>query len=349
MRQYPGFAGRHGCLVLKETLFFGGTESYARRSRDYKRSHVGYTAKAPVASKQITNKHIFPKQFTASGGFICLALSPFICRSFVSLVFRMPGTAERTDPFICLLLVDAWHSCLLAWQLSARTGSFVSLCLPSFVSRCLPAWMSSTAWVDDSFVSPLLSPPLSPRLPGTARFICLPLSPFWCSLGGRIHLSPVVSQPTCLTGSFVSLCLPSFVSRCLPAWMSGTAFRAAGFICLPLPSFASFLARLSGLTDSLDKGSTSVHRPCQASRLRNNKRQMKGDTGGIQAARQRKTNEPVNPKSRARPPSLDTWHGSLGGQAHVSPILHTCVPVVYICVSHVHAHVCFNCTCLCSV
>ena len=101
-------------------------------------------------------------------------------------------------------------------------------------------------------------------LPG---FTCLPLSPFIClplsprldawhgSLGGRVHLSPFIS------GSFVSLCLPSFVSRCLPAWMPGwtdslvslvslhlspvvsqpgTALWVDGFMCLPLsPSFVS--------------------------------------------------------------------------------------------------------------
>ena len=49
-----------------------------------------------------------------------------------------------------------------------------------------------------------------------------------------LYLSPVVSQPGCLSGwtdSFVSLCLPLFVSRCLPAWMP---LWVDGFICLPL-------------------------------------------------------------------------------------------------------------------
>ena len=168
-------------------------------------------------------------------GFICLPLSPFICLArlsrlcFPSFVSRclpawMSGTALQADrftclplsPFICLPLspsLDAWH------------GSLGSLCLPSFGSRCLPAWMSVTALQADGFT-------------------CLPWFPFISpiSVGGRIdlspflslYLSPVVSQPGCLSGwtdSFVSLCLPLFVSHCLSAWMP---LWVDGFICLPL-------------------------------------------------------------------------------------------------------------------
>ena len=59
------------------------------------------------------------------------------------------------------------------------------ICLPWFPFICLPS-----LWVDG-----FICFPLSP-------FICLPLSPsldaWHGSLGGRIHLSPVVSQPGCV-------------------------------------------------------------------------------------------------------------------------------------------------------
>ena len=116
-------------------------------------------------------------------GFMCLPLSPsFVSRS---LPAWMPGTALWVDGFICLPLsplispVVSQPGCLA--RLSGWTGSFVSLCLPSFVSRCLPAWMPGAAlWVDG--------------------FICLPLSPqnVWHPFVS-LHLSPVVSQPGCLS------------------------------------------------------------------------------------------------------------------------------------------------------
>ena len=164
-------------------------------------------------------------------GFMCLPLSPsFVSRS---LPAWMPGTALWVDGFICLPLSplngrvhlftfvsqDVWHPfvslhlspvvsqpgwlALFFWW----TDSFFSLCLPSFGSPCLPAWMSVTALQADGFtclpwfpfvcLPPLwvdgsICFPLSP-------FICLPLSPSLdASLGGRIHLSPVVSQPGCV-------------------------------------------------------------------------------------------------------------------------------------------------------
>ena len=166
-------------------------------------------------------------------GFICLPLSPFIC-----LPAWMPGAARvHLSPFVSL------HLSPVVSQPGCLGGQIHSLCLLSFGSRCLPAWMSVTALQADGFT-------------------CLPWFPF--SVGGRIdlslfvslYLSPVVSQPGCLSGwtdSFVSLCLPlfvslclspvvsqpgcpsgwtdSFVSRCLPAWMCGT--HAPRFPSLP--------------------------------------------------------------------------------------------------------------------
>ena len=141
------------------------------------------------------------------------------------------------------------------------TDSFVSLCLPLFGPGCLPAWTPVTAlWGGGVHLSPFVS----------------------------LHLSPVVSQPGCLSGwtdSFVSLCLPfvsqpgcpsgwtdSFVSRCLPAWMCGThaprfpSLPAVlsfwrGLVCLRLwPWLRSFLVLWM-----LGTGSSSV---CPSSGLR---------------------------------------------------------------------------------
>ena len=176
-------------------------------------------------------------------GFICHPLSPFICFSVAS----QPGCLARlsgwTGSFVSLCLpLFVWHGSLgfvslhlspvvsqpgcLA-RLSRRTDSLVSLCLPSFVSRCLPAWMPGTAlWVDS--------------------FTCLPLSPLVSQPGCLSRLSrrtdslvslgspSFVSHLCGWTDSFVSFCLPLFVSRCLPAWMPGTALWVDGFICLPL-------------------------------------------------------------------------------------------------------------------
>ena len=156
-----------------------------------------------------------------SGSFVTLCLPSFVSRC---LPAWMPGTALWVDgSFVSLCLPSfVWHGSLrfvslhlspvvsqpgcLA-RLSRRTDSLVSLCLPSFVSRCLPAWMPGTALQADGFtclpwfpficlpslwVDGLICLPLSP-------FVCLPLSPSLdAPLGGRIHLSPVVSQPGCV-------------------------------------------------------------------------------------------------------------------------------------------------------
>ena len=256
-------------------------------------------------------------------GFMCLPLSPsFVSRS---LPAWMPGTPLWVDGFICLPLsplispVVSQPGCLA--RLSGWTGSFVSLCLPSFVSRCLPAWMPG-------FVCLCLPGCLAPLCFPLSPFICLPLSPsldaWHGSLGGRIHLSPVVSQPPFVslhlspvvsqpgcrarlsgwTGSFVTLCLPSFVSRCLPTWMPGTALWVDGFICLPLSPFIC-LARLSGLCF-----------PSFVSRC------LPAWMSGTALQADRFTCLPLSPFiCPPLSPSLDAWHGSLGGQFHLSPFV----------------------------
>ena len=127
-----------------------------------------------------------------TGSFVSLCLPSFVSHC---LPAWMPGAALWVDgciclplsrrmsdtplfPFICLPLspsLDAWH-CFLA-------DGFT--CLPWFPFICLPS-----LWVDG-----FICFPLSP-------FICLPLSPsldaWHGSLGGRIHLSPVASQPGCV-------------------------------------------------------------------------------------------------------------------------------------------------------
>ena len=159
---------------------------------------------------------------------LCLPLFGPGCLPAWTPVTALWGGGVHLSPFVSLHLspVVSQPGCLA--RLFGWTVSLVSLCLPSFGSRCLPAWMSVTALHADGFTC-------FPWFP----FICLP------SVGGRIdlcpfvslYLSPVVSQPGCLSGwtdSFVSLCLALFVSRCLPAWMPGTALWVDGFICLPL-------------------------------------------------------------------------------------------------------------------
>ena len=130
--------------------------------------------------------------------FICLPLSPSL-----DVWHGSPGGQIHLSPFVSLHLspVVSQPGCLA--RLFGWTVSLVSLCLPSFGSPCLPAWMSVTALQADGFTC-------LPFFPSLDGFICLPLSPFVClplspsldawhgSLGGRIHLSPVVSQPGCV-------------------------------------------------------------------------------------------------------------------------------------------------------
>ena len=137
-------------------------------------------------------------RLSGAEGFICLPLSPFTCLSLSPSLDAWHGSLGGRvylSPFVSLHLspVASQPGCLA--RLSGWTDSFVSLCLPSFVwhglcfpsfvSRCLPAWMP--LWVDGFICLPL------------SHFVCLPLSPSLdAPLGGRIHLSPIVSQPGCV-------------------------------------------------------------------------------------------------------------------------------------------------------
>ena len=167
-------------------------------------------------------------------GFMCLPLSPsFVSRS---LPAWMPGTALWVDGFICLPLSPlispivseptgsfvSLSRCLPAWMPGCLGGrvhlsTFVSQMsgTPLFPFICLPLSPSLDAW-HCFFVDRFTFLPLSPFIwlllslfwfPGLicfplSPFICLPLSPSldaWHGfLGGRIHLSPVVSQPGCV-------------------------------------------------------------------------------------------------------------------------------------------------------
>ena len=257
-----------------------------------------------------------------TGSFVSLCLPSFVSQ---------PGCLARLG-FICLLCLPSFVSrCLPAWM-PGWTDSLVSLCLPSFVARCLPAWIWHGSLRERVHVSPFvpficlpfslslddLSPFVSldfsrclpAWMPGTALwvdgFICLPLSPFIClplspsldawrgSLGGRVHLSTFVSQHLCFP-SFVSRCLPAWMPGtvflplspfiwllCLPAWMSVTALQADGFTCLP---WFPFICLPSLWVDGFI---------CF----------------------------PLSPfVCLPLSPSLDAWHGSLGGRIHLSPVV----------------------------
>ena len=176
------------------------------------RSQPGCLARG-VHLSPFVSLHLSGTALWALFHFICLPLSPSL-----DVWHGSPGGQIHLSPFVSLHLspVVSQPGCLA--RLFGWTVSLVSLCLPSFGSPCLPAWMSVTALQADGFT-------------------CLPWFPFICLwVDGLIclPLSPVVSQPGCLSGwtdSFVSLCLPLFVSRCLPAWMP---LWVDGFICLPL-------------------------------------------------------------------------------------------------------------------
>ena len=245
-------------------------------------------------------------------GFICLPLSPFICLplspSLDAWVDRF--TCLPLSPFICRPLSPS----LDLARLSGWTGSCVSLC-PLHLSPVLSQpWMPGTAlWVDG--------------------FICLPLSPL---------ISPVVSQPGCLarlsgwTGSFVSLCLPSqpgclarlsgwtgsfvylclpgclaplcfpsFVSRCLPAWH---CFLVDRFNFLPLSPLIWLL-----LFPSLDVCHEADGFTCLPWFPFICLPSLWVD-GFICFLLSPFICLPLSP-------SLDAWHGSLGGRIHLSPVV----------------------------
>ena len=219
-------------------------------------------------------------------GFICLPLSPFIW--------------PRLSPSL-----DACHGSL-GWR-----GSFVSLCLPSFVSRCLQAWMPGTAlWVDG-----FICHPLSP-------FICLPLPPSldaWHGvLGGRVHLSPFVSlhlSGTALWALFPFICLP--LSPSLDVWHGspGGQIHLSPFVSLhlsPVVSRLGCLARLSGWTGSF----VTLCLPSFVSRCL--QAWMPGTALWVDGFICHHLSPFI---CLPLPPSLDAWHGALGGRVHLSPFV----------------------------
>ena len=172
------------------------------------------------------------------------------------------------------------------------------------------------------------------------------------SPGGRVHLSP--SPSICLTDSFVSLCLLLFGPGCLPAWTPVTALWGGGvhlspFVSLhlsPVVSQPGCLARLSSPFVSLHLSPVASQPGCLA--------RLSGWTGsfvslclliclarlsglfvslhlspvvsqpGCLARLSRRTDSLVSlclPSFAPLSPSLDAWHGSLGGQFHLSPFV----------------------------
>ena len=128
------------------------------------------------------------------------------------------------------------------------------------------------------------------------------------SPGGRVHLSP--SPSICLTDSFVSLCLPLFGPGCLPA--------------CPVVSQPGCLARLSGWTGSF----VTLCLPSFVSRCL--PAWMPGTALWVDGF----ICLPLSPFICGTAlwalfpficlplsPSLDVWHGSPGGQIHLSPFV----------------------------
>ena len=103
-----------------------------------------------------------------------------------------------------------------------------------------------------------------------------------------VHLSP--SPSICLTDSFVSLCLPLFGPGCLPAWTPVTALWGGGVHLSPFVSLhvSPVISQQPGTALWVD--------------------------GFIC--------HPLSPFiCLPLPPSLDAWHGSLGGRVHLSPFV----------------------------
>ena len=284
---------------------------------------------------------------------ICLPLSPSLAAWHGSLGARVhlsPFVWRGSGTFVSLCLPSFVSRCLPAWM-PGWTDSLVSLCLPSFVARCLPAWIwhgSLGGRVHVSPFVPFICLPFSPSLdawhgslggrvhlslfvsldfsrclpawmPGTALwvdgFICLPLSPFIClplspsldawrgSLGGRVHLSTFVSQD--VWHPFVSLHLSPVVSQpgCLALFFGGQT-HFSPFVSLHLAPVVSQPGCLSRQAD----GFTCL--PwfpfiCLPSLW----------VDGFICF-------PLSPFiCLPLSPSLDAWHGSLGGRIHLSPVV----------------------------
>ena len=198
-----------------------------------------------------------------TGSFVSLCLPSFVSRC---LPAWMPGTALWVDAFVCLpgftcLPLSSFICLPLSPSLDDPVWVDGSICLPlSFVSRCLPAWMPGTALWVDGFICLPLSPfiCLPAWMPGAAR---VHLSPFV-----SLHLSPVVSQPGCLSPFIWLLLSPSLevchgspggrihLSPLVPLHLSPISVRGrihcfplSPFICLPLsPSLDAWHGSLGG-------------------------------------------------------------------------------------------------------
>ena len=226
--------------------------------------------------------------------FVSLHLSPVVSQP--GCLARLAGWTGSLVSFVSLYLspsLRAWHG--------SRGGSFVSLCLPSFVSRCLPAWMPGTAL----WLSPFVSLHLSPSL-DLARLV----------------LSRVVSQPGCLArlsgwmGSFVfvSLHFPP-LSPSLDVWHGSLGGRVhlAPFVSLYLsPVFSQRFSPFICLPLSL----VSLCLPSFVFRC------LPAWMPGTALWADEFICLPLSPFiCLALSPSLDAWHGSLGGRVHLSPFV----------------------------
>ena len=242
-----------------------------------------------------------------TGSFVSLCLPSSRCGCVGGRVHLSPfvsGTALCVDGFICLppfirLPLSPtifWHGSLGGHvvshpaclpPLSGFTASFVSLCLPLFLShpRCLSrlsrwtrsfvslwpvAVVSQQLLVHLSQLSPSLDAPcvllcLSPVVsqPGSLHLSPIVSQPGHGFLGGRVHVSPVVS---------LHLSPPLFVSRC---WMC-----LPSFVLCWLPT--AFWVHLFSTVSQLGRVQLSPF------------------------------------VSFLLSPSLDAWHGSVGGRIHLS-------------------------------
>ena len=133
--------------------------------------------------------------------FICLPLSPFICLPFSPSLDAWHGSLGGRFVSPHLSPIVSQPGCLA--RLSGRTGSFLSLCLPSFVllSPSLDAWHGSLN--GQIHWSPLISLYLAPVgcLSGWTGLFASHCLSAWTSSIISLCLLLVVSQPRCVTDS----------------------------------------------------------------------------------------------------------------------------------------------------
>ena len=133
--------------------------------------------------------------------FICLPLSPFICLPFSPSLDAWHGSLGGRFVSPHLSPIVSQPGCLA--RLSGRTGSFLSLCLPSFVllSPSLDAWHGSLN--GQIHLSPLISLYLAPVgcLSGWTGLFASHCLSAWTSSIISLCLLLVVSQPRCVTDS----------------------------------------------------------------------------------------------------------------------------------------------------